>query len=64
MRGKFQCPHCDATETCEMPAWEALGQEQDCGSCGQTYVFEDSEGGPNTLIAVAIKTYPEWESAR
>lgn len=64
MKGKFNCPHCAAVQTCEMPAWEALGQEQDCDKCGGLYVFEDSEGGPNPLEAVALKTYAEWERER
>lgn len=56
MKGKFNCPYCGAIEICEMPAWEALGQDQDCGTCGKTYHFEDSQGGPNTLEAVAYES--------
>lgn len=49
----FNCPHCEAVESYDT-AWESLDQEQDCETCGQTYVLIDSRGGPNALEAVKL----------
>lgn len=52
---KHNCPHCEETVVQAMPSWEALEQIEECDSCGQSYQYIDSEGGPCALRLIKAR---------